>query len=89
MLIFFLTFALTIGLYAVPVFLAAYEMPSYTARMGWLVSWIIVAIVIFFVGMLRRPDTEGHGHTPLAFMGGVIAGLAITIAVYNIFGRSF
>ncbi len=85
---FFFSLLVTVGLYSVPMLLEAYGFPLWQAHFMWALLWALFVVVMFFIGMLRRPDKDGHGHTPIGFLIGMIVGMAINASVAQSFGGS-
>ena len=85
---FLFSLGVTVVLYAVPAMLLSAELPSWQAHFGWAIGWAIFVIALFFVGMLRAPDKDGHGHTPMALLLGMILGMAINISILQSLGES-
>ncbi len=78
---FFFSLAVTLALYGVPALLMAYDLPGWTPHFGWAIGWALFVVAVFFIGMLRKPDRDGHGHTPLGFLMGMIVGMAVNASV--------
>lgn len=85
-MLFLFSFVVTFALYGVPALLGVYDFPGWQPHFSWAIGWAVFVVAVFFIGLLRQPDREGHGHTPLGFLMGMIVGMAINVSVLQSIG---
>lgn len=85
---FFFSLLVTVALYSVPALLETYGLPTWQSHFTWALGWALFVVAVFFIGLLRAPDREGHGHAPLALLLGMIVGMAINASVLQSLGEN-